>query len=143
MGNRRNFLKGVGTAFITLQVVPLLAYAQGQVEPKVTGKEDSPTYEWGWLNICSGPSRFLPLPNHRHYVVIPLEFFKDPQRLSPKFSFQTSWAYGHYHTIILTRAQFSDIGKGLKIVVEDLQKDHHYAIYLPADKGTQEVAVKN
>jgi len=115
---RREFLKLLGLAALSVQVMPLSGCASGE-EPApadslaVTSSLNSKLGRWVY---------------HSHVLYVPLQLFREPPPDGATLS--TTRTYFHSHRVELTRAQLTAIARGDTVQVADLSEAHTYSIRL-------------
>jgi hypothetical protein len=97
--DRRQFVKGVGVAVLTVQWLPLIAHASGNSPSDSKDTADN-------LIIRSGPG----LMSHVHDLLIPYAILKAPPLQGVEL--ETTQALLHRHSIALTREQLIIVDQG-------------------------------
>ena len=97
--DRRQFVKGVGVAVLTVQWLPLIAHASGNSPSDSKDTADN-------LIIRSGPG----LMSHVHDLLIPYAILKAPPLHGVEL--ETTQALLHRHSIALTREQLIIVDQG-------------------------------
>ena len=98
MRKRRDFMRDLGIAVLTVQSLPLITHASGIVTLGDTPDED--------LIIHSGPG----LISHVHDLLIPHALLKAPPRQG--VSLKTTQSLWHRHDIGLSREQLITVANG-------------------------------
>jgi hypothetical protein len=115
---RREFLKLLGFAALTVQIVPMLGCEHGE-EPAppdslaVTSSRTSKLGEW---------------VAHTHVLYVPLRLFTAPP--PEGVSLSTTRTYFHSHQVVLTQDQLAAIARGDEVRVKDQSSAHDYSIRL-------------
>jgi hypothetical protein len=97
--DRREFVRGVGMAVLTVQCLPLTAHASA--DPPTEGKDTADD-----LIIHSGPGLF----RHVHDLRIPYAVLNAPPPQGIKLT--TTEALYHQHTIALTQSELAIVRQG-------------------------------
>ena len=97
--DRREFVRGVGMAVLTVQCLPLMAHAS--LNPPTDGKERADD-----LIIQSGPGLF----RHVHDLLIPFAVLNVPPPDGIKLT--TTESLYHQHNIALTRNELTTVKQG-------------------------------
>lgn len=119
MMERRVFLRNVGLAILSIQVLPrVAAHADdGEQEPYLSDEA---------LVVQSGDG-FVP---HKHDLMIPLRDLENPPAEGIKI--KTERKFAHFHYVELTQEQLGAIYKGETVVVKDsFPEEHLFRIRLP------------
>ena len=96
MMDRREFIKGVGVAVLTVQCLPLTAHASGS-----DGNDAGDN-----LVIHSGPGLFA----HEHVLLIPYAVLNAPPLEGVKL--ETTKALFHRHDVVMTQEQLIIVNQG-------------------------------
>lgn len=102
--DRRGFIKEVGVALLTAQLLPSIAQA---AEESAGDSKDSAEN----LIIHSGPG-FVP---HTHDLLIPYAAIKAPPRQG--LNLMSTKALGHTHEVVLSQEQLNAVNKGGTVAV--------------------------
>ena len=97
--DRRMFVKEVGVAVLTVQMLPLIAHASGNSPGDGNEAADN-------LIIHSGPG----LMSHVHDLLIPYAVLKTPPLQGVEL--KTTKALFHRHNIVLTQKQLTIVNQG-------------------------------
>ena len=97
--NRRNIIKGLGFAVLTVQCLPLMV--QAAADPPIGGTETADGL------IIQSSSGFVP---HVHDLVIPYAVLKTPPLQGVAFT--TTQALLHRHSLVLTQEQLKTVNQG-------------------------------
>ena len=97
--DRRNIIKGLGFAVLTVQCLPLMV--QASANPPLNGTETADGL------IIQSSTGFVP---HVHDVVIPYAVLKAPPLQGVAFT--TTQALLHRHTLVLTQEQLKTVHQG-------------------------------
>jgi hypothetical protein len=113
--DRRQFIKGVGVAVLTVQCLPWIAHASG--DSPSDGKDTADN-----LIIRSGPG----LMSHVHDLLIPHAVLETPPLQGVEL--ETTQALLHRHSIALTREQLVIVNQGGTVTQK--ASSHIFAIAL-------------
>ena len=118
ISRRREFLKLLGYAALSLQILPLTACSLPEAEAPadslaVTSSRGSKLGHWA---------------DHSHILYVPLQAFRIPPRQGVVLS--TTRTYLHSHTVALTQAQLITVGRGGTVQVDDSTGVHSFSIEL-------------
>jgi len=97
--DRRQFVKGVGVAVLTVQFLPLIAHASGNSPGDGNEAADG-------LTIHFSPG----LMSHVHDLLIPYAVLKTPPAQGVEL--KTTQALWHRHTVALTQEQLTIVNRG-------------------------------
>src|SRR5262249_25842719 len=117
--DRRNFLKGVGLAVLTVQFLPLIAHASG--DSASDGNDDANN-----LSIHFTPGLF----SHVHDLLIPYAVLKTPPAQGVELL--TTQAMFHRHSVKLTHEQLLTVSRGGSVTGK--ASSHRFVIAL-ANRG--------
>ena len=120
--DRRQFVKGVGVAVLTVQCLPLIAHASGNSPSD--GKDTADN-----LIIRSGPG----LMSHVHDLLIPYAVLKTPPLQGVEL--KTTQALLHRHSIALTPEQLIIVNQGGTITQK--ASSHTFVIALANGQSQQ------
>ena len=115
---RRQFLKLLGYAALSVQILPLTGGASEAETPPadslaVTSSRNSKLGRWAY---------------HSHVLYVPLQLFRAPPRQGVTLS--TTWTFLHAHEVALTRAQLVTVARGGMVQVNDSGGAHTFSIEL-------------
>ena len=126
---RREFLKALGFAFLTLEVLPSRVNANTinkNFSPEHDDPEFPPKIDQNQLVINSGLG-FIP---HRHDLMISMDLLAAPP--SEGVRLKTTITAFHYHMVDLSQQQLETIKNGQAVVLRDSTVGEHlFMIYLP------------
>ncbi len=126
---RRDFLKALGFAILTLEVLPTQAHS---FSPDHDDPENLPTIAGDQLVINSGLG-FIP---HRHDLLIPMDLLTNPP--AEGVQLKTTLIAFHYHVVELNQQQLFDIQNGNEVDLRDSTVgEHMFKIYLPKSMVTR------
>jgi hypothetical protein len=120
--DRRRFVKGVGVAVLTLQILPLIACASGNAPSD--GNETADDL------IIHSSSGFV---SHVHDLLIPYAVLKAPPRQGVEL--KTTQALFHRHTVMLTREQLIVVNQGGRVTQK--ASSHLFVIALASRDGAE------
>ena len=115
---RRRFLKLLGYAALSVQILPLTG-CSSSVEPPpadslaVTSSRNSKVGRWA---------------DHSHILYVPLRLFRAPPPEGA--SLTTTRTFLHTHEVALTRAQLVAVARGGAVQVKDTNGTHTFSIEL-------------
>ncbi len=118
--DRREFIKGVGVAVLTVQCLPLIACASGNSPTDSNEAADN-------LIIHSGPG-FVP---HTHDLLVPYAVLKAPPPQGVKL--ESTRALFHTHILVLTQEQLISVNQGGTVTA--IGGSHHFVIALADGLG--------
>ena len=118
--DRREFIKGVGVAVLTVQCLPLIGCAPGNSPSD--GDEAAEN-----LIIHSGPG-FVP---HTHDLLVPYAVLKAPPPQGVKL--ESTRALFHTHILVLTQEQLISVSQGGTVTA--VGGSHHFVIALADAPG--------
>jgi hypothetical protein len=124
--DRREFIKEIGVAIVTVQCLPLIAHA-ARNSPS-DGEETADD-----LIIHSGPG----LMSHMHDLLIPYAVLNTPPPQG--IELETTRALLHRHEIVLTQEQLILVNQGGTVTQK--ASSHVFVIALPAGSGNRGVVV--
>jgi hypothetical protein len=115
---RRRFLKLLGHAALSVQILPLPNGASAvETAPAgslaVTSSRDSKLGRWA---------------DHSHVLYVPLQLFTAPPERGVTLS--TTWAFLHWHEVKLTQAQLVTVARGGTVRLQDSGGTHTFSIEL-------------
>jgi hypothetical protein len=115
---RRQFLKLLGYAALSIQILPLTGCDSAVETPPtdslaVTSSRDSKLGRWAY---------------HSHVLYVPLQLFRAPPAQGVTLS--TTWTYFHSHQVALTEAQLVTVARGGAVQVQDSGGAHTFSIQL-------------
>jgi hypothetical protein len=113
--DRRTFVKGVGFAVLTVQMLPWIARASGNSPRDAIEPADN-------LIIHSGPG----LMSHVHDLLIPYAVLEAPPLRGVELT--TTKALFHTHEIVLTQEQLMTVSQGG--TVTEKRSSHRFVIVL-------------
>jgi hypothetical protein len=99
VADRRGFIKGVGVAVLTVQLLPLMAHASGSAPSEGNEAADD--------LIIHSSTGFVP---HVHDLLIPYAVLEAPPRQGVEL--RTTQALFHRHTVRLTKDQLVVVNQG-------------------------------
>ena len=118
LSQRRRFLKLLGYAAISVQILPPTGCSSA-AEPSpadslaVTSSRNSKVGHWA---------------DHSHILYIPLPLFRTPPPEGASLS--TTRAFLHSHEVVLTEAQLVTVARGGTVQVKDTNGTHTFSIEL-------------
>jgi len=116
--HRREFLKGLGYAALSVQILPLTACSSSED----TAPDDS-------LAVTSSlGSKLGHWAYHSHVLYVPLHFFSNPPDQGVELT--TTWTYLHAHDVALSQAQLIAVARGGTVQVNDSTGVHGFSIQL-------------
>ena len=106
ISQRRQFLKLLGYAALSVQILPLTGEALAvEAAPAdslaVTSSRNSKLGRWAY---------------HSHILYVPLQLFRAPPPQGVTLS--TTWTFLHFHEVALTQAQLVTVARGGTVQVE-------------------------
>jgi hypothetical protein len=118
ISQRRQFLKLLGYAALSVQILPLTGCSAAvETAPAdslaVTSSRDSKLGRWA---------------HHSHLLYVPLQSFKAPPREGVTLS--TTRTYLHSHEVALSQAQLVTVARGGTVLVKDSGGAHTFSIEL-------------
>jgi hypothetical protein len=116
---RRQFLKLLGYAALSVQILPL---AGGACAVETAPPADS-------LAVTSSrTSKVGRWADHSHVLYVPLHLFRDPPRAGVTLS--TTRTFLHSHEVALTQEQLGTVARGGTVRVKDSNGTHTFSIEL-------------
>jgi hypothetical protein len=115
---RRRFLKLLGQAALSVQILPLTGCSSAvEVPPAdslvVTSSRNSKVGRWA---------------DHSHILYVPLRLFRVPPREGVTLT--TTRTFLHTHEVVLTQAELATVARGGAVQVKDTNGTHTFSIEL-------------